>query len=39
MDFHSGEKERYLIKTRQNKVHIFGKFFFQHNNVRTDKQM
>ena len=33
-----GESERYLM-TRQNNVHIFGTFFLQHSDVRTDKQM
>ena len=34
-----GSKERYLIKTRQNKMQIVGKFWLQHSNVRTDKQI
>ena len=32
------KKERYLIKTRQNKVQTFGKFCLQHSNVRTNGQ-
>ena len=31
------QNERYLIRTRQNKVHILGKFCLRYSNVRTDK--
>ena len=33
-----GSNERYLIRTRQNKVHIFGKFCLRHSNVRTENR-
>ena len=31
------KNERYLIRTRQNNVHIFGKFCLRHSDIRTEQ--
>ena len=34
-----GSNERYLRRTRQNNVHIFGKVCHRHSDVRADKHI